>query len=1089
MEPVWCKAKRGFGCGKSMRYLTQKRKVTKKSSRAYFATLRLCVRILSLVALLGIVVPSSAFQTTNTDTAEAIFTEAERLRAEQREDASLKAIEKYREAATAFQNSGNLKRATVAFRNAGEILQLLGNSADALVCYQQAQTLSRKTKDQLEQAKLFNDLSYLHFLDGNSKDAELNARAALKLARNLRHRAIEAEALNNLGEALSNLGDRVHAQEHEEQALAIRRELNDARGQALSSISLGFIYKSMGQPEKAFRLFAEARSLAKQANDLGVECQAVIAVGNVNRKTGNTQSALDSYEEAKGIAERIGDQTSQAIVLGQIGSIYFEMGDDRQAVPYIEDSLKLFDRNGKLWGAAEGRVQLGRLRHSLGYDKQAIEYFTGAVASFRSLQMPPLESRTLREIGLLYDSMGDRNKALESYQNALRLTPASEDQIEAAYLLCYIGQIYEELKDTTRALRYYREALPLSQKSSDPIAEAMIHNNLARLYKNLGNLTDAKREVEAALAIIESRRTNVLSQDLRTSYFATVRSTYEFYIDILMQMHRQSPGSGFDKEAFAVSEKARARSFLELLSEARAKGRDGVDPALLDKERELSEAINTTAQRQVQLLMEKRSEESDQLCKALDGLVAELAQTRDKIRLANPRAASLNVPELLSLDEVQRRLLDEDTVLLEYVLGDERSYVWVVTRTALLSFELPSRKEIETSARKLHELIASRQMIYGESVAARAERQKKADLEIPVQTELVSKLVLGPLAGKLEKKRLLIVADGALQYVPFQMLTAPGSGGYLLQKYEIVNLPSASTLALLQSVAANRKPASKSVAVLADPVFESDDPRIASSIKGRRPPRSNDVHLASRDAGVSPDGVQIPRLIASGAEADGIIAAVPWYTGFKAVGFDANREIVFGSQLANYRIIHFATHGLINSERPELSGIVLSLFDNEGHPQDGFLRLHDIYNLHLPADLVVLSACSTGLGKDVRGEGLIGLTRGFMYAGASGVIASLWKVDDDATAELMKHFYEGLFQKGMAPAAALRYAQLTLSQNKRWQSPYYWAGFIIQGQYTETEKFVEPFPNRTQLALLCITGGILLLIFTVVFIRRRRQRV
>jgi CHAT domain-containing protein len=483
--------------------------------------------------------------------------------------------------------------------------------------------------------------------------------------------------------------------------------------------------------------------------------------------------------------------------------------------------------------------------------------------------------------------------------------------------------------------------------------------------------------------------------------------------------------------------------------------------------------------------MEKRTEESDQLCKELDNLVAELAQTRDKIRQANPRA--VKVPELLTLDEVQRRLLDEETVLLEYVLGDERSYVWVATRNSLLSYELGPRREIETAARKLHELIASRQMIYGEPVAARTERQARADAEIPAQTDLVSKLILGPLAGKLEKKRLLVVADGALQYVPFQMLTAPDGGGYLLQKYEIVNLPSASTLALLQSVAANRKPAVKSVAVLADPVFEDDDPRIISNVKNIKRPRSNDVQLAVRDAGISLDGVQIPRLIASGAEADGIIAVAPSYTGFKAVGFDANRDIVFGSQLADYRIIHFATHGLINSERPELSGIVLSLFDNEGHPQNGFVRLHDIYNLHLPADLVVLSACSTGLGKDVRGEGLIGLTRGFMYAGASGVIASLWKVDDDATAELMKHFYEALFQKGMTPAAALRYAQLTLSQNKRWQSPYYWAGFVIQGQYTETEKFTEPFPTRTQLALLCSLGGILLLILTVVVVRRRRH--
>jgi CHAT domain-containing protein len=273
------------------------------------------------------------------------------------------------------------------------------------------------------------------------------------------------------------------------------------------------------------------------------------------------------------------------------------------------------------------------------------------------------------------------------------------------------------------------------------------------------------------------------------------------------------------------------------------------------------------------------------------------------------------------------------------------------------------------------------------------------------------------------------------------------------------------------------------VAVLADPVFEADDPRLKLT-----PEKTTDhleVRQALRDVGISPDGVEIPRLLASGAEADGIMAAAPWRTGLKAVGFAANRDRVLGPELSNYRIVHFATHGIINSERPELSGIVLSLFDHEGRPQNGFLRLHDIYNLRLPADLVVLSACSTGLGKDVRGEGLIGLTRGFMYAGASGVIASLWKVDDDATAELMKHFYAGLFKKDLSPAAALREAQLAVSQNKRWQSPYYWAGFVLQGQYAQGESFIEPFPNKTQVTLLATMCGLLL--FVVILVTRRHR--
>ncbi len=353
---------------------------------------------------------------------------------------------------------------------------------------------------------------------------------------------------------------------------------------------------------------------------------------------------------------------------------------------------------------------------------------------------------------------------------------------------------------------------------------------------------------------------------------------------------------------------------------------------------------------------------------------------------------------------------------------------------------------------------------------------------------LLSNLVLGPIAGKLDKKRILVVPDGALNYIPFQLLTRPDSGDYLVRNYEIVNSASASTLAILQAETANRKHAVNSVAVLADPVFEFDDPRVKRSSNGTTEPLTGalEVRKALRDIGMTPDGVQIPRLIASGLEADAIMAAAPWRSGSKAVGFAANRERVFSSDLATYRIIHFATHGIINSERPELSGIVLSLLDSEGRSQNGFLRLHDIYNLRLPADLVVLSACSTGLGKDVRGEGLIGLTRGFMYAGAGGVVASLWKVDDDATAELMKHFYEAMFKKGLSPAAALRDAQLAVSQQQRWQSPYYWAGFVIQGQFSENETFVSSSLSKTRIALFGILIGSL--VAPLIFVIRRRLR-
>ena len=1015
--------------------------------------------------------------------AEAIVGEADRLRAEQREASNLKAVDNYREAASLFLTNGKIRPATSALRNAGEILHLLGDASASLACYKQALGLTEKTGDRIERGKILNDLAYLHFWSGNSREIHRYARPALRIGQQLRDREIEAGALSNLGEAFFLSGEVEKARAHQQRALLIWRELSNPRGQVIASIALGFYYRNMGEPEQALRSYVEAVSLARHANDLGLETLALTSFANFKRKSGQLQEALDLYEAAKVTAERIGDQTARATIFGGIGTIHFEMGNKEQALHYMEEATKIVERSGTQWGIAEAKLELGRIHLSRGDQEQALQKLLEALAMFQSSSIPRMESSTLRALGQVYDALGDTAKALESYKSALKLTRPKEDQLEEAYTLNYIGQTYETLKQPDRALTYYGRALERSHKSADPAGEALTLYNLAHLERDRGNLKEAKRHIEAAVAIVESQRTNVSSHDLRTSYLARVRNTYELNMDILMRLHDQSPSAGFDAEAFAVSEKARARSFLESLLEARANVRDGVDPVLLSKEKQLNEAINTKAQLHVQLLAANRNDEAANVNKELDTLVTELTDVRDQIRKVSPQLATLGMPDLLNLKEVQRRVLDDETVLLEFVLGDDRSYVWVVTRTGYSSYKLPGRAEIEKSALRFHNLITEYQPIPGEPTAARVERQKKINAELPAEIALFSDLVLGPLAGELNKRRLLIVADGALQYVPFQLLRAPGSEDRLISKHVIINSPSASLQALLKDEAARRKRAVNEIAVLADPVFEADDPRLKSKSHTTPPNETLEIRQLLRDVRISPEGVEIPRLTASKTEADGIMAAAP-ASARLTLGFAANRECVFSPELATYRIVHFATHGIINSERPELSGIVLSLFDSEGRSQNGFLRLHEIYNLRLGADLVVLSACSTGLGKDVRGEGMIGLTRGFMSAGASGVIASLWKVDDDATAELMKLFYEGMFQKGLRPAAALREAQLAMSKQKRWASPYYWAGFVIQGQSTMNEPVNEPHGIKTQTILLATFGGLLLLVSVMVMRRR-----
>jgi CHAT domain-containing protein len=442
-------------------------------------------------------------------------------------------------------------------------------------------------------------------------------------------------------------------------------------------------------------------------------------------------------------------------------------------------------------------------------------------------------------------------------------------------------------------------------------------------------------------------------------------------------------------------------------------------------------------------------EQADVAAKEIAVITTEYEEVQAQIRARSPRYAALTQPQPLGLAEIQQQALDEDTLLLEYALGEKRSYLWLVSQRSIDSYELPPRAEVEAAARRVYELLT-----------ARPKRWTPPDPQLIAQAKALSGMLLGAVAPRLGGKRLVVVAPGALSYLPFAALPAPEdekrpARDYepLIAKHEVVTVPSASVLSIIRRETEGRQRAAKSVAVLADPVFEDSDPRLASAKNGTSSGGTaadaelSELKRSIRTMNFSGTRAGFTRLAFSRQEAESINALTPKGTGLKATDFNASRGLAMSPQMSQYRIVHFATHGLLNSERPELSGLVFSLIDRKGKSQDGFLRLHEIYNLQLNAELVVLSACETGLGKEIKGEGLIGLTRGFMYAGAPRVVASLWNVDDLATAELMKLFYQRMLKDGMPAGAALRAAQLELSRQKRWASPYFWAGFVLHGEW------------------------------------------
>ncbi|MGH6693276.1 MAG: CHAT domain-containing protein, partial [Gammaproteobacteria bacterium] len=516
---------------------------------------------------------------------------------------------------------------------------------------------------------------------------------------------------------------------------------------------------------------------------------------------------------------------------------------------------------------------------------------------------------------------------------------------------------------------------------------------------------------------------------------------YELHVDLLMNGVVGDGASGSPAAALEASERARARSLVDLLRETGIAIREGVDPALLQREESLRQRINVVESSRVRALTGKPDpQQLAAIERELDGLFRDYQQLQADIRVRSPQYAAISQAEAFRIDEIQQAL-DPDTVLLEYLLGDERSYVWAVSSSSVAGYSLPSRAAIEDLVRDVYPRIARETTATQPAGRSRTEDARRA-------TSQLSRVLLGPIASHLGQKRLVVVADGALLYVPFTLLDSPASpespGRPLLLDHEVVHLPSMSSLLTMRRTRKPGQVAAASVGIIADPVFTLDDSRVATRqargevVRDSLPARDL-ARSAADDARASARGVvRFPRLRFTRQEAAGIAALVPSDRRFQALDFAASRQTASSDPFARQTILHFATHGLINSTHPELSGLVLSLVDSRGQPQDGFLRLHDIYNLKLDAALVVLSACQTALGKDIRGEGLIGLTRGFMYAGAPRVVASLWAVEDRATAELMKRFYEGMLTRGLTPAAALRDAQLALRRDRRWSDPYYW---------------------------------------------------
>jgi CHAT domain-containing protein/tetratricopeptide (TPR) repeat protein len=874
---------------------------------------------------------------------------------------------------------------------------------------------------------------------------------ALGMWRAERERLPEARTLDGIGSSYFYVDEYEKALDYYLQALSIRRAAGDRDGEAASLNNVGIGHASLGQFRASLSRQEEALAVHRALGDRRGEATLLHNMAVVYFRTSRIQKALDRLHEALALSRELEDRRQEAGTLGTLALVYSTLGNPQDALLHYRQGLDLWRLTGHRSGEATTLTEIGRVHASLGETDLALRHYRRALELHRAMG-DRAESGTLLSMGMAYKDLGDLGKAAETLEEGLRLSQQTRAVSREGSLLSGLGQVYAAQGDAEKAVAHLERALSLRRRLNDRAEEAAVLHELARVELGLGQVARARERLEAALGLIASVRDEVASHELRAALGARSGQVHELYLDVLMQEHARAPEAGFETRAFEASESSRVQGLLELLAESHLDLREGADPALLERERALQEEVRFKLDRQLRLLTGAHTEEQAAAADAEVRTVrSAYGQLQGQIRAASPRYAALRQPQVLTLKDVQERVLDPGSLLLEYALGDDRSFLFAVTSGSLRSYTLPGRAEVEAAARRAHALLSHR------SRTARPGGGPGTGSEAELAGALrdLSRMLLEPVRGEMAGKRLLVVPDGAVQYVPFGVLPIPGRPTLpLVAEHEVVAVPSASLLSALRTEAAGRKPAPRTLAVIADPVFDTGDERVRSAPAPPRAGRPATVRpqpppgAASRAA--AQGGLELdvlPRLPFTRREARAILSLAPPREARAALDFDASLDTVLRGELIDYRFLHFATHGFLNNSQPELSGLVLSLVDRQGNPQEGFLSAGEVFNLKLSAELVVLSGCRTALGRQMKGEGVIGLTRAFMYAGTPRVLASLWSVDDAATAELMSRLYEGILVGRLPPARALQRAQWAMARQKRWRQPYYWAGFQLQGDW------------------------------------------
>ena len=973
------------------------------------------------------------------------------LAAQWSQEALDKAIVQYGEAASAWRRAGDPAQQSSALLRQGDLRSIRGQAREAMASYREGLKAASGSEQVERRVDILNAMAAAALTVSDEQEAEKDAQSALALSRSIADNAGRGRALAALANLETVRSNLQRAQADIDQAMATWTTSPDRAGEAMTLSYAAYLNSVNAAYAEDFEDLTQSLRLSRSIDDRYAEASTLNDIGNYYLHVDELEHARDSYNAAVNLSTQMGSMILQAAALDDFG-YYLESVGDPTAPRLYERAEMLIQKVGYSMGHAVILSDLSRASIAEGRPLLAIQYGENERRIASGLHQETLVSQALRDTGEAYMAAGKGDEALKLFTEAIDpklVGPHSTGHADAAVEL---GRALERLGRTSDALAAYQDSATVSHALGSARSEAEARYRIASLLGNLGQLDTALAQIEQAVPLVESLRTRVSPDDTRTLWFASFHSIYTLDIDLLMQLSAQRSDPVLAQRAFQVAELSFARSFVELLHEAHVD--KGNNQALVAEEASVHRVLADATEKESKLLASKRDRTAvTKVSTEIADLTERSEQIEEQLRAEDPEYFKLQVG---TLDVAQTQaLLGDDDLVLEYSLGTPRSYLWAVSRGGVASYRLPAEGEIEPQVRKFRRAAVApnpelQRYLDGSSSAETTGEEPRLAAEL-------GRMLLAPVRDLDRFKRIVVVADGTLQYLPFSVLidnpdsAVSAQATRVADEHEVINLPSMTALSVLRSRRNLDRSATKGLIVFADPVFEADDPRIASAAPAHAFRSYPSAHSAAlhgtrgRTRGHGETG--LPRLPGTRHEADVIQAATPADSATVLLGFDANRDRATNAAMGSYRFIHFATHSVFDDEHPESSGVILSLFKPDGTPQDGTLRLRNIYDLKLSADLVVLSACDTALGKNIQGEGIVGLTRGFMYAGAPRVVATLWRVDDDATSEFMKGFYHAIFAQHASPAAALRQAQTEMRAQPRFRSPYYWGAFVLEGEW------------------------------------------